>query len=220
MANRILLIGTGGQALVAAEAALAAGHEVMGALGGPNAKDGLRGLAPVLGHTDDVREWLARMGATGLHVAIGDNATRMRVTDELAVAMPGVRFVTIVHPDASVARLATIGDGAMVCAGAVVAVAAIVGPGVLVNTRASIDHECRLGQGASLGPGAVLGGNVTLDEGAIVALGASVLHGRHVGAHALVAAGAVVTRDVPALVVAMGVPAKVVRPRMAGERYL
>ncbi|MFM2153963.1 MAG: hypothetical protein RL199_2398 [Pseudomonadota bacterium] len=220
MPERLLLVGTGGQALVSAEAAMAAGHEVVGALGGPNAKDGLRGLAPVLGAADDAAAWLMRTGATGLHVAIGDNATRLRVMRELAASVPAARFVPVVHPAATLARLVTVGDGAMICAGAVVAVAAEVGVGALVNTRASIDHECRLGPGSSIGPGAVLGGNVTLGEGAVVALGASVLHGRTVGAHALVAAGATVTRDVADLAVVMGVPARWVRQRAAGERYL
>lgn len=49
--------------------------------------------------------------------------------------------------------------------------------------------------------------------------GAVLLPGVHVGQEALVAAGAVVTRDVPAYQVVMGVPARVVRP-VASEQLL
>ena len=56
----------------------------------------------------------------------------------------------------------------------------------------------------------VLGDNVWLSAGVIVCPGVTI------GDHTVVAAGAVVTRDLPARVVAMGVPARVVRE--IGER--
>jgi acetyltransferase-like isoleucine patch superfamily enzyme len=52
---------------------------------------------------------------------------------------------------------------------------------------------------------------IVIERGVWLCTGATVLHGVTVGADSVVAAGAVVTRDVPAGVVAGGVPARVLR---------
>jgi acetyltransferase-like isoleucine patch superfamily enzyme len=54
---------------------------------------------------------------------------------------------------------------------------------------------------------------VRIDEGADLGVGSIVLPGVHIGQGAQVAAGAVVSRDVPPYAVAAGVPAKVIRYR-------
>jgi acetyltransferase-like isoleucine patch superfamily enzyme len=54
-------------------------------------------------------------------------------------------------------------------------------------------------------------GGVTIRRGGRIGGGAVILPGREIGADALVAAGSVVTRDVPARKVVMGSPARVVR---------
>jgi acetyltransferase-like isoleucine patch superfamily enzyme len=53
---------------------------------------------------------------------------------------------------------------------------------------------------------------IVIERGVWLCAGATVLHGVTVGEDSVVAAGAVVTRDVPAGVVAGGVPARVLRP--------
>jgi acetyltransferase-like isoleucine patch superfamily enzyme len=52
---------------------------------------------------------------------------------------------------------------------------------------------------------------IVVEDGAWIGAGAILLDGVHVGKGAVVGAGAVVTHDVPARVLALGVPAKVVR---------
>ena len=60
---------------------------------------------------------------------------------------------------------------------------------------------------------------VTMERGARIGANATVLPGVTLGADALVAAGSVVTRNVPPGMVAMGVPARVVRP-VSSEQML
>ena len=54
---------------------------------------------------------------------------------------------------------------------------------------------------------------VVIGFGADIGMNATILPGVHVGEHAIVAAGAVVTRDVPAYAIVAGVPARILRDR-------
>lgn len=58
---------------------------------------------------------------------------------------------------------------------------------------------------------------VTIEDGAWIAARVTLLPGVHIGAGAVVASGAVVTRDVPPNTLVGGVPAKVIRPLAAGD---
>jgi len=60
---------------------------------------------------------------------------------------------------------------------------------------------------------------VRIGDGAWLAQGASILQGVTVGDHAIVAAGAVVNRDVPRGAIVGGVPARVLRMRPGFEEY-
>jgi acetyltransferase-like isoleucine patch superfamily enzyme len=58
---------------------------------------------------------------------------------------------------------------------------------------------------------------VSIGSGSWLGHGCVVLPGVHIGEHVAVAAGAVVTSDVPAFSVVAGVPARVVRRYVDGE---
>jgi acetyltransferase-like isoleucine patch superfamily enzyme len=74
-------------------------------------------------------------------------------------------------------------------------------------------HEIEEGQGAFVKP-VTLGRNVWLGRGVMV------LPGVTIGDHAVIGAGSVVTKDVPARVLATGAPAQVVRPLRASDAYV
>ena len=140
-------------------------------------------------------------------LAIGKNDIRKR----LSISLGGI-FVSAVHPQAILAiDPKTIGEGTVVMAGVVVNPASHIGRHAILNTSASIDHECVIGDYVHISPNATLCGNVVVGEGAHIGAGATVIQGIRIGQWATVGAGAVVIRDVPDYAVVVGNPARILR---------
>lgn len=99
-----------------------------------------------------------------------------------------------------------------------------IGPGTNIQdgTVIHVTHETHptlIGAGVVVGHAVVLHG-CTVEDGALVGIGSRVLDGAVIEAGAQVGAGAVVTpgHRVPAGHLALGIPARVVRPLSDGER--
>lgn len=84
-----------------------------------------------------------------------------------------------------------------------------IGLGSLINVKANIHHECKLGDFVEVGPGALVLGNVSIGELTQIGAGAVVLPGINIGRNCKIGAGSVVTKDIPDGVTAFGVPCKI-----------
>ena len=140
------------------------------------------------------------------HVAIGHNQTRRRLG--MAIETAGLDLFSVIHPHATVSTHAALGKGAFVAARALVGPDAFIGACVIVNHGAIVDHDCTVSPWTHIGPNAVLGGAVRIGECCLIGSGAVVLPRIVVGDGSVVGCGAVVTRDVPAGITVMGVPAR------------
>jgi len=77
----------------------------------------------------------------------------------------------------------------------------------------TVGHDAIIEDFVTLYPGVHVSGNVYLEEGAEIGTGTAIIQGVRVGAWTTVGAGAVVVKDLPPGVVAVGVPAKVIREK-------
>lgn len=195
----LAIYGAGDHGRVVAEAAEAAGWRVVGFLD-DGAVDASQLGWPLL-EIDDVRREKA-----AFIVAIGDNAARRRRLRDLHEA--GRHIAAVIHPHASVSPSATIHPGAFIGPAAVIHTAATIHSGAIVNSGAIVEHHVRIDACAHLAPGAALGGQVTVGAEALVGLNATVLPQCHIGTHAVVGAGAVVTRNIDNDLTVTGVPAR------------
>lgn len=212
----IVVVGTGDHARVVLEliSALGMRSQVRFVVPGetPAADATLEGR-PVVGNLESSVDW-SRSGPQFV-VALGDN--RARGEAFARVLALGCRPVALVHPTATLLDGAEAGPGSQICAGAIMGLGVTTGMNVIVNTGATLDHDDVLADHASVAPGVHLAGRVTVGEGAQIGIGAVARQGISIGAWALVAAGAVVVRDVPAGWRVAGVPARRMREPQARE---
>lgn len=162
----------------------------------------------VLGGREQLEALLGR-GVGHCIVAVGDCRARLRIAEDARRA--GFTLATAIHPRSTIASTAVIGAGTIAAAGSVVNPSARVGENAIVNTCASVDHDCVIEDGVHVGPGAHLGGGVRVGRGTHIGIGAAVVDGARIGEGSIIGAGAVVVDDVPDRVVAVGVPARVIR---------
>ena len=143
-------------------------------------------------------------------VAVGDNATRQRIAEDLV--RRGRQLVMILHPHTAISPRATIGEGTIAVAGSVANAGARVGRCVILNTLSSVGHECVVEDFAQIAPGVNLGAGAVIERGAFLGIGAKVVPLARIGAWSVVGAGSVVLGNLPARSFCYGTPARVVRP--------
>jgi UDP-perosamine 4-acetyltransferase len=204
-AESVVLVGTGGHAHVCAELLTASGFRLAGCTGPPPERGRIN--APLLG-PDTSLSALFEDGYRRCFVAVGDNATRARLTSD--VMRMGYALVSAVSPAAVISPAARLGCGVAVMPGAIVNTGAVIHDGAIINTGACIDHDTVVGRFSHVAPRVAVAGWVQIGEGTFLGIGAAVIDKIRIGDWTVVGAGAAVTRDLPSHVTAVGVPAHVV----------
>jgi sugar O-acyltransferase (sialic acid O-acetyltransferase NeuD family) len=200
----ILVLGAGGHGKVVADILQTGNAEVIGFLDDdPMRWNTVVFDLPVLGGIDQYAEYRP----DGLIFGIGSNQVRKAIAERLGqTAIPLWR--SAIHPSATVARSVRLGHGVVVCAHAVINPDAEIGDHGIINTAATIDHDCKLGYYVHLAPGTHLAGNVVIGEGVLMGIGSQAIPSTEIGAWAVVGAGATVIYSIPESVTAKGTPAR------------
>lgn len=170
---------------------------------------------PFIGGRDALTGWLEQTGHKQLAcvVTMGGKYGRDRLEIQRFLSDHGLLPEVLKHQSAYISPSATIGAGSQVYAMAAVCAAAIIGKACIINTAASVDHDCTIGDGVFIGPGAHLAGSIVVENFADIYTGATILPRVRIGEGAVVGAGAVVLKDVPANTVVAGNPARIIKKR-------
>ncbi len=204
----VLIVGGGGHAKVLIEALRLRSERILGILEADPAMVGTEVLGVrVIG--DDGELAIHPAASILLVNAIGSvNRPTARSAVFMKFKEKGYSFATVIHPSAVVASDAILGEGAQIMAGAVIQPGSRIGRNTIVNTNASVDHDCLIGDHVHLSPGVTLSGGVRVGDSVHVGTGATVIQGVTIGRNSLVGAGSVVVSSVPENAEFVGVPAR------------
>lgn len=219
MSKPIVVFGAGGHAKAMIEVIEKQGlYEITGLLDANKSIGETIYGYKVLG--DD--SWLEKHSTSiyGAIVGIGDNWTRGVIVRKLLKAIPNLTFCTAIHPSAQIARGVCIGAGSVIMANAVVNSDAVIGEHTILYPGVSVDHDSNIGSFVSFAPKAATGGDVRVGHYSAISIGATLIHGITIGEHSVIGAGSTVLSNIPSYTVAFGTPAKPIRSRKQGERYL
>jgi sugar O-acyltransferase (sialic acid O-acetyltransferase NeuD family) len=143
---------------------------------------------------------------------------RRKLRAEEGAGMGMHKAPPVCHPTSVVSSSARIAPGGIIGPGAVIGAHVTCGEFFIANRIASAGHDCAIGHFCTIGPSSVVCGACIMDDGVYVGAGAVLLPKVKIGRNAVIAAGAVVTRDVPANAVVAGNPARIVREGVNGYR--
>ena len=169
------------------------------------------GFAAQCAFANEPQELMQRLpGLTHFVVCVGGARGYARAVISSFLEGLGLRPIDVRHPKAIVESTAEVGRGSQVMPGVVVHKFTEIGAFSIINTAATIDHECRLGHGVHIMGAAALAGTVRVHDFASIGTNATILPGVTIGRGAYVGAGSVVLRDVEPMRVVAGVPARVI----------
>lgn len=163
---------------------------------------------------DGFEKWVTeRKNAGYFAIAIGGERGHDRVKLHNFLKTYNLKPVTITHPTSFIAYNAKIGEGCQVLAQAAVCAEVELGEQCIINTGATVDHECVLGKGVHIAPGAHLAGLVEVGDYSTIYTGATVIPRIKIGRRVVVGAGAVVLEDIPDNAIVVGNPARILKYR-------
>lgn len=120
-------------------------------------------------------------------------------------------FCSITHATSSISKTSKIGFGCLINSLVSVAAHTLIGDFISINRNVSIGHHTTIHDFSTINPGCNIAGNVVINKGVQIGMGTNVIDGITIGENTIVGAGSLVTKDLPANVVAFGSPAKIIK---------
>ncbi|MFZ4828926.1 MAG: acetyltransferase [Phototrophicaceae bacterium] len=204
----VIIIGAGGHAKVIVDILLSGRKTTVGFLDdNPALSNQIILHLPVLGFISDHIKFTDR---NLFIMGIGSNVIRQTLVEKMSHVM----WTEAIHSSAYVAHGVEIGIGSVIMAKSVINPCSYVGKHVIINTSASIDHDCVVEDFAHIAPGVNIAGNVHIGKRVFVGIGAKIINGTEanpltIADDVIIGAGAVVTKSItePGITV-VGIPAK------------
>jgi sugar O-acyltransferase (sialic acid O-acetyltransferase NeuD family) len=153
-------------------------------------------------------------------ISIGDNWSRYYVYNQTIGLVPDFEFVNAIHPSVIIGNDVKLGKGIVAMAGCIFNPKSTIGDFTFFATGAQVEHDCYIDKFSSISAGSVTGGYVKIGKFSAITLGSTIIDRVEIGENTVVGSGSLVVKSLPDDVLAYGNPAKIIRSRTKGEKFL
>lgn len=174
----------------------------------------------VLGRQENIVDLAQEFLVEGGVITIGDNFSRHIVKTAVEEKIPNFNWVNAIHPSCIIGNNVWFGKGVVAMAGCIFNTGAKLGDFTFFATGAQIEHDCIIEEFASVSAGSVMGGFVKIGKYSAVTLGCTIMDRLSIGENSVIGSGSLVNTNIPDNVLCYGSPAKVVRNRELGDKFL
>lgn len=188
--KKLIIIGGGGHALSVLEA-IDSSIEIAGYV--DNIESSLLDL-PYLGTDESVLSYFSPNEYMVHHAVVYTNEVSLSLRSRIVKYYEAYDLYTVIAKSALVTPSSKIGEGCAIMEGAIVNCATI-GRNSIVNTKAVIEHGCRLGNNIFIGPGAIICGGTHIGNNVFVGAGAILRDGIEIADNVIIGMGSVVTHS-------------------------
>ena len=155
-----------------------------------------------------------------IFVALGDNYKREVIFKKFQNNYENSQIVSLIHPTSQVSKRCSIGIGSVVMPLSIINSSTEVGKGVIINSNTVVEHDNFIMDFSSLAPSVTTGGNVYIGARSVISIGSTIKNNVNVGSDSVIGASSYLNKDVGDNCIFYGNPAKFVRNREIGEKYL
>ena len=160
---------------------------------------------PILKSIEEVENYFNTI-SKDFTLGIGNPILRKKLSDKF-IALGG-NFTSTISPKSTIGNFGNIiEEGCNIMTGTVITNDVHIEKGVLINLNCSIGHDSKISKFVELSPGVYVSGNCDVGSYTNIGTNATILPKITIGSNVIVAAGAVVTKDVPNNCMVAGIPA-------------
>lgn len=219
--KNIVLIGGGNQSHYTIDIIEKEGkYNIIGIIDSIHEIDSDRFGYKILGRQENISQLIKKYNIEGGVISIGDNWGRYHVYNQILELAPTFKFVNAIHPSVIIGNNVKLGMGIVAMAGCIFNPKSTIGDFTFFATGAQIEHDCQIGDFSSISAGSITGGHVKLGKFSAITLGVTVVDRLEIGENTVIGSGSLVTKSLPDNVLAYGSPAKIIRNRIKGEKFL
>jgi sugar O-acyltransferase (sialic acid O-acetyltransferase NeuD family) len=174
----------------------------------------------IIGRQENLIELIKEYNIEVGVISIGDNWSRYYVYNQIRELSLDFEFVNAIHPSIVIGNNVTLGKGIVAMAGCIFNPKSFIGNFTFFATGAQVEHDNYIDDFSSISAGSITGGYVKLGKYSAVTLGVTIMDRVEIGENTVIGSGSLVTKSFPSDVLAYGNPAKIIRNRTKGEKFL